>query len=77
MYNNQFCESRKNGKIQNQERTAYRQCRGHLNFDYYLQVWPNRPSMAKSIRMQGKRQQTNFDWIPVVPLKDNEGYNRH
>jgi hypothetical protein len=55
------------------ERTAYRHGSG-MNFDVYFQVWPNRASMAKSIRMQQRREPRQGDWKAVIPLKDGEGY---
>lgn len=42
--------------------------------DIMFQVWPNRKSMAKSIRMQQKRAPKQSDWRPCVPLTDGEGY---
>lgn len=39
-----------------------------------FQVWPNRPSMAKTIRMQQKREHRSDDWNPCVPLTIAEGY---
>lgn len=53
------------------ERTARRHGRG-LDFDVTFQVWTNRKAMARSIRMQQKRGET--DWIACVPLSDGEGY---
>lgn len=38
------------------------------------QVWPNRESMARSIRMQQQRASKSTDWKAVVRLKDTEGY---
>ena len=61
-------------KHEHPERTAYRNGVG-MDFDIYFQVWPNRESMARSIRMQerghnlGKRI-----WKAVVPLRETEGY---
>jgi hypothetical protein len=73
MVSARFSEARAAGKIENAERTAYRSGSG-LDFDYYLQVWPNRASMARSIRMQ-ERGGHNWDsWIAVIPLSDGEGY---
>lgn len=53
------------------ERTAYRDT-GFFNFE--AQVWPNRESMARSIRMQEKRERRPTDWRPFVKLRDGEGY---
>lgn len=55
------------------ERTAKRSGTG-LNFDVTFQVWPNRPSMARSIRMQQTRASNSRDWRPCVKLSDGEGY---
>jgi hypothetical protein len=52
------------------ERTAMK-C---ISWDYICQVWPNRESMARSIRMQQKRAPRRGDWTAIVPLKDGEGY---
>lgn len=55
------------------ERTAKKSGNG-MDFDITYQVWPNRASMAKSIRMQQKRESRNDDWRPCVKLTDGEGY---
>lgn len=55
------------------ERTAYRRGTGMFADDVY-QVWPNRASMAKSIRMQQRRAPRFDDWHPMVKLTDGEGY---
>jgi hypothetical protein len=54
----------------NPERTA----RKSLSFDVTFQEWSNREAMARSIRMQSKRECRNDDWRAVVPLTDGEGY---
>jgi len=74
MFPRQFDDFKKETDVAVLERTAYRPCHGHLNFDVYLQTWPNRASMAKSIRMQGKRMPNNFDWRAIIKLNDGEGY---
>ena len=58
------------------ERTARRSAggSGDLNFDIVFQVWPNRASMARTIRMQQKRERQARDWSACVPLKETEGY---
>jgi hypothetical protein len=57
------------------ERTARRPRSGvGLDFDVVFQVWPNRPSLARTIRMQERREHRNTDWRPVVRLQDGEGY---
>ena len=61
-------------KAEHPERTATRQAGSGLNFDIIYQVWPNRPSMAKSIRMQQRREKRAGDWSPIVNLSDGEGY---
>ena len=55
------------------ERTAKRNASGS-SFDVIFQVWPNRQSMAKSIRMQQKREHRQTDWRACVPLSDGEGF---
>lgn len=55
------------------ERTAKRQGQGMFADDVF-QIWPNRASMAKSIRMQQRRAPSRFDWHPLVKLSDGEGY---
>lgn len=52
------------------ERTALKV----VSWDYRYQVWPNRESMARSIRMQQKREHRQGDWKPLVKLSDGEGY---
>jgi len=54
------------------ERTAYRVISG-LADDCY-QVWPNRASMARSVRMQQSRAAHRGDWVAMVKLSDTEGY---
>ena len=56
------------------ERTARREASGHLNFDVIFQVWPNRASMARTIRMQQRRESRPDDWRACVKLSDGEGY---
>ena len=56
------------------ERTASRSASGFLNFDRIYQVWPNRPSMARTIRMQQNREHRQDDWRACVPLRETEGY---
>ena len=58
---------------ENPERTAKKSGTG-MNFDITYQVWPNRASMARSIRMQQRRESHPRDWRPCVPLTDTEGY---
>lgn len=54
------------------ERTAFKS----VGFDKVYQVWPNRESMAKSIRMQERRAPHPADWKAIVPLTDGEGHGR-
>jgi hypothetical protein len=56
------------------ERTSRRNAGGGMNFDVVYQVWPNRPSMARTIRMQEKRERQPMDWRPVVALSPGEGF---
>ncbi len=56
------------------ERTASKNASGFMNFDRIFQVWPNRASLAKTIRMQQQREHRADDWSPAVKLGDTEGY---
>jgi hypothetical protein len=60
-------------KLQDSDRTAKRNGAG-LNFDVTFKVWPSRVAMARSIRMQQKRESHQTDWHACVPLRDGEGY---
>lgn len=53
------------------ERTAKRQLQ---SFDVEYQVWPNRASMAKTIRMQERREHRSGDWKACQALSMGEGY---
>ena len=54
------------------ERTAKH---GLRNWDVCYQVWSSRKAMAKSIRMQEKREYRQFeDWSACVPLTTTEGF---
>lgn len=55
------------------ERTA-RKAIGSIGETTVFQVWPNRASMAKSIRMQESRASRNDDWRACKPLGTTEGY---
>lgn len=55
------------------ERTA-RKTTGSLGETITFQVWPNRASMAKTIRMQEKRESRSDDWRACQPLGTTEGY---
>jgi hypothetical protein len=57
-------------KPEHPERTA----RKPQGWDVRYQVWPNRASMAKSIRMQQRRAPHPSDWKAVQSLTDGEGY---
>lgn len=57
-------------KPEHPERTA-KKC---LGWNVEFQIWSNRKAMAKSIRMQQKRANSQSDWIPLIPLTDIEGY---
>ena len=58
----------------NPDRTARRNSGGGLNFDVTYQVWTNRKAMAKSIRLQERRERHSTDWTACVKLTDGEGY---
>lgn len=55
------------------ERTAYRVA-ATLGTDDFYRVWPNRESMARTIRMQQQREARRDDWRPMVPLSTTEGF---
>lgn len=60
---------------QHPERTARRSVGDFIRgIDTEFQVWPNRNSMARSIRMQQSRAANNRDWHACIPLTDGEGY---
>jgi hypothetical protein len=54
------------------ERTARRSLSGIFD-GVEFQVWPNRPSLARSVRMQ-ERGAPSAAWRPCVPLTPGEGY---
>ncbi|KKW13245.1 MAG: hypothetical protein UY48_C0003G0067 [Candidatus Gottesmanbacteria bacterium GW2011_GWB1_49_7] len=56
------------------ERTATKSLPLSSSMDVVYQVWPNRKSMAKTIRMQQQREPRGGDWYSVVSLSDGEGY---
>lgn len=53
------------------DRTARRSL---ASFDVEFKEWPARGPMARSIRMQQKRESRPDDWRACVPLRDGEGY---
>ncbi|KKL91510.1 hypothetical protein LCGC14_1894000 [marine sediment metagenome] len=55
------------------DRTARKILPG-IDGDIVYQVWPNRPAMARSIRMQQSRAPHNQDWHALEPLTDAEGF---
>lgn len=67
-YTMSFGESIKH-KPEHPDRTAKKS----VGFDVAYQVWPNRESMARSIRMQQRREYRQDDWRPIIPLTDGEG----
>ena len=60
-------------KHEHPERNAMKSGMG-IFADYTFQVFPNRQSMAKCIRLQQKRASRPDDWKAIVPLTDGEGY---
>lgn len=56
-------------ELENPDRTAYKA----VGFDYAFQEWPNRPSMARTIRMQERGENFAKAWKPVLKLSDGEG----
>ena len=52
------------------ERTASRES----GWDRYYQVWPNRASMAKTIRLQEKGVNFYKAYKAVIPLTPGEGH---
>jgi hypothetical protein len=62
-------------KPANPERTARRSVTcGGMGWDIEFKTWPARDPMARSIRMQQKRETRPDDWRACVPLSDGEGY---
>ncbi len=55
------------------ERTASKSGTG-ANFDVTFQVWPNRTSMVRSIRMQEHSVPRLDHWRAYQPLTVTEGY---
>lgn len=55
------------------DRTA-RKTNDGLDMDITYQVWPNRASMARSVRMQERGASRAGHWRPWVKLGDTEGY---
>jgi len=60
-------------KHEHPERTALKSLPGIFG-DIQFQVWPNRESMARSIRMQQRGVNWSKAWKAVIPLTDGEGY---
>ncbi len=55
------------------DRTAYKSI-GTFGETVIFQVWSNRQAMARSIRMQERRERHSDDWKALVRLSDGEGY---
>ena len=55
------------------DRTASRALPGAFG-DVEFKTWPARTSMARSVRMQERREPRNGDWCPCVKLADGEGF---
>lgn len=55
------------------DRTGRRDGHG-LNFDVTFKVWPAREALARTVRMQEKRERMSSDWRACVKLSDGEGY---
>lgn len=51
-------------------KTAYRS----IDLDYEVKTFASRESMARLIRKQQESSSHWTHWIPLQPLKDNEGY---
>lgn len=60
-------------KPEHPERTARKSGTG-MNFDVTFQVWPNRQSMARSIRMQERSEPRQGNWKACLALTPGEGY---
>lgn len=58
------------------ERTARRTVTSAdpMNMDLHYAEWPNRPSMAKTIRMQQSGENFRNAWRAVQALGQTEGY---
>jgi hypothetical protein len=57
--------------IMHPERTAKK---NSGDWDIHYAEWPNRPSMAKTIRMQQSGENFAKAWRAVQPLKTTEGF---
>lgn len=55
------------------DRTAYKSGSG-MFADLIFQEWPNRASMAKTIRIQQRGESFNKAWKACIPLGETEGY---
>lgn len=60
--------------LPNPDRTARRFGSPRWDSDLTYREWPNRASMARSIRMQQRRESHSTDWQAVVALRDIEGF---
>lgn len=60
-------------KLDHPERTAHRAGTG-MFADVIYQVWPNRASMARTIRLQERGENWASGWKACVPLSPTEGY---
>lgn len=56
------------------ERTARKPAYDPMSMDITFQVWPNRASMAKTIRMEQRGESWTRAWKAVVPLSEGEGF---
>lgn len=61
--------------IRHPQRSATKRATGNpMDFDVIVGEWTNRAAMARTIRMQERRERRPDDWRPVVALSDGEGY---
>ena len=73
-----FNEAMRDGSIKDSERAASRDVTGSVSSSSWgsviVQWWPSRGAMARSVRMQEKRERQSMDWRPCIKLRDGEGY---
>jgi len=61
--------------IRNPDRSATKRASGNpMDFDVIVGEWSNRSAMARSVRMQQRRERRPDDWRPFIALTDGEGY---
>jgi hypothetical protein len=57
-------------RLKHPERTAMKT----IGNQYLFSEWPNRESLAKTVRLQQQRGTRSGDWRPVIALSTEEGF---